>query len=126
MPIGFDSTSTSPGRAPPLRNTRSGWTTPCTASPKIGSGLRIVWPPATEPPASTTTVAAASKIAAIASRGKCSGKAATLIAITTRPPIANTSLQALAAAIAPKSAGWSTSGGKKSVVDTIATSSLTR
>ena len=58
--------------------------------------------------------------------GKCSGKAATLIAITTRPPIANTSLQAFAAAIAPKSAGWSTSGGKKSVVDTMATSSLTR
>ena len=33
---------------------------------------------------------------------------------------------AFAAAIAPKSAGWSTSGGKKSVVDTMATSSLTR
>ena len=56
VPIGFDSTSTSPGRAPPLRKTRSGWTTPCTASPKIGSGLRIVCPPATEPPASATTV----------------------------------------------------------------------
>ena len=32
--------------------------------------------------------------------------------------MANTSLQALAAAMAPKSAGSSTSGGKKSVVDT--------
>ena len=47
-------------------------------------------------------------------------------AITTRPPMANTSLQALAAAMAPKSAGSSTSGGKKSVVDTMARSSLTR
>ena len=43
-----------------------------------------------------------------------------MIASTTRPPIANTSLQALAAAIAPKSDGSSTSGGKKSVVDTSA------
>ena len=34
-------------------------------------------------------------------------------------------LQALAAAIAPKSPGSSTSGGKKSVVETIATSGLT-
>ena len=126
MPSGFDSTSTSPARPPDLRNTRSGWTTPCTASPKIGSGLRIVWPPATVPPASATTAAAASKIAAIASRGKCSGKAATLIASTTRPPMANTSLHALAAAIAPKSDGSSTSGGKKSVVDTSATSSVSR
>jgi hypothetical protein len=33
--------------------------------------------------------------------GKCSGKAATLMASTTRPPMANTSLQALAAAMAP-------------------------
>ena len=45
---------------------------------------------------------------------------------TTRPPMANTSLQAFAAAMAPKSDGWSTSGGKKSVVDTSATSSVIR
>ena len=55
MPSGFDSISTSPERPPDLRNTLSGCTTPCTASPKIGSGLRIVWPPATVPPASATT-----------------------------------------------------------------------
>ena len=48
-----------------------------------------------------------------------------MTASTTRPPMANTSLQALAAAMAPKSAGSSTSGGKKSVVDTSATSSPT-
>ena len=45
-----------------------------------------------------------------------------LRAITTRPPMAKTSLQALAAAMAPKSSGSSTSGGKKSVVDTRARS----
>jgi hypothetical protein len=55
-----------------------------------------------------------------------SGKAEMLRASTTRPPIANTSLQALAAAMAPKSSGSSTSGGKKSVVETMARSSATR
>src|SRR3954447_23242699 len=55
-----------------------------------------------------------------------SGNAEMLSASTTRPPIANTSLHAFAAAIAPKSDGSSTSGGKKSVVETIATSSLSR
>ena len=66
------------------------------------------------------------RIAAMASCGRRSGKAEMFSAITTRPPMANTSLQALAAAMAPKSAGSSTSGGKKSVVDTMARSSLTR
>src|SRR4051812_44659845 len=55
-----------------------------------------------------------------------SGNAEMLSASTTRPPIANTSLHAFAAAIAPKSDGSSTSGGKKSVVETIAKSSLSR
>ena len=62
----------------------------------------------------------------MASPGRRSGKAEMFSAITTRPPMANTSLQALAAAMAPKSDGSSTSGGKKSVVDTMARSSLTR
>src|SRR5439155_18684673 len=58
--------------------------------------------------------------------GMRSGKAAMLRASSTRPPIAKTSLHALAAAMAPKSAGSSTSGGKKSVVDTTAVSSSRR
>ena len=62
----------------------------------------------------------------MAAAGIRSGKAAMLRAITTRPPMAKTSEQALAAAMAPKSAGSSTSGGKKSVVDTSARSSLSR
>ena len=72
-----------------------------TASPYFGSGSRIVWPPASRPPASRTLPAAASKTAAIASRGKSSGKAAIESANRTRPPIAYTSDSALAAAIAP-------------------------
>ena len=125
LPMGFDSTSASPARAPALVKIRSGCTRPCTARPKIGSSLRIVWPPATTPPASRTTSAAAERMAPIASTGMRSGKAEMFRAITTRPPMANTSLQALAAAMAPKSPGSSTSGGKKSVVETTARSSLT-
>ena len=124
VPSGFDSTSTSPGRAPAFVKMWSGCTRPCTARPKIGSSERIVWPPATTPPASRTTSDAADRIAPIASTGMRSGNAEMLSAITTRPPMANTSLHAFAAAIAPKSDGSSTSGGKKSVVDTIARSSL--
>src|SRR5262245_56405414 len=77
------------------------------------------------PPASVTTAAAAPRMAAIASGGMRSGNAEMFNASATDPPIANTSLHALAAAMAPKSAGSSTSGGKKSVVDTMARSSLT-
>src|SRR5437763_15047479 len=62
----------------------------------------------------------------MAATGIRSGNAEMLSASTTRPPIANTWLHALAAAIAPESAGSSTSGGKKSVVDTTARSSVNR
>ncbi len=72
-----------------------------TASPYLGSGSRIVWPPASTPPASRTFAAAASNTAASASLGKSSGKAAIDSANSTRPPIANTSDSALAAAISP-------------------------
>ena len=118
--------STSPGRAPPLRSSRSGWATPTTASPNFGSGSRIVWPPASVPPASRTTSAAPPTIAAMTSTGSSSGKAATDRANSTRPPMANTSEQALAAAIAPNVAGSATSGGKKSTVPMTARSSVSR
>ena len=67
----------------------------------MGSGSRIVWPPASTPPASRTFAAAASNTAAMAGFGKSSGKAAIESANSTRPPIANTSDSALAAAISP-------------------------
>ena len=126
VPRRFVSTSTSPGRAPPLRNSRSGCAAPMTARPYFGSGSRIVWPPARTPPASRTLPAAASNTAARASFGKSSGNAAIDSANSTRPPIANTSESALAAAISPYATGSSTSGGKKSSVPRIARSSLTR
>ncbi len=126
MPSAFVSSSTSPARAPPLRNSRSGWAAPITASPNFGSSSRIVWPPASTPPASRTLAAAAARIEARASVGNASGKAAIESANRTRPPIANTSDRALAAAISPYATGSSTSGGKKSSVPRIARSSATR
>jgi len=92
----------------------------------MGSSERIVWPPATTPPTALTTSGAAFSTAPTASTGSRSGKAEMFGAITTRAPMANTSLHALAAAMAPKSPGSSTSGGKKSVVDTRARSSIRR
>ncbi len=105
---------------------RPGCTRPCTAKPNRGSSERMVWPPATVPPASATTAAAPANTASIADVARPSGNPATLSASTTRPPMANTSEQALAAATAPKSPGSSTSGGKKSMVDTSAVSSFRR
>jgi len=112
--------------APPLRSSLSGCAAPITARPYFGSGSRIVWPPASVPPASRTLDDAPSKIAASTSRGRSSGKAAIDSAKRTRPPIANTSLNAFAAAISPNVRGSSTSGGKKSSVPMMARSSLTR
>ena len=126
VPSRFVRSSTSPGRAPPFRNRRSGCAAPITASPYFGSESRIVWPPASTPPASRTLAAAASNTAAIAAFGKLSGKAAIDSANSTRPPIANTSESALAAAISPYVAGSSTSGGKKSSVPRMTRSSETR
>ena len=116
----------SPGFAPPLRSSLSGWAAPITASPYFGSGSRIVCPPASVPPASRTFSAAPSNTAASTSRGSSSGNAAIDSANRTRPPIANTSLSAFAAAIAPNVRASSTSGGKKSSVPMIARSSLIR
>ena len=93
VPSRLVSSRRSPGRAPPLRSSRSGWAAPMTASPYFGSGSRIVWPPASVPPASRTLDEAPSKIAASTSRGRSSGNAAIDSANRTRPPIAKTSRQ---------------------------------
>ena len=86
----------------------------------------MVCPPARTAPASWTFAAAASKIARTVSTGSSSGNAATDSATSGRPPMAKTSFRAFAAAIAPKRAGSSTMGGKKSVVKTSARSSSSR
>jgi hypothetical protein len=61
----------------------------------------MVWPPATTPPASATTSAAPRKIARMTEVGSDSGNAAMFSARRTSPPMANTSLHAFAAAMAP-------------------------
>ena len=126
MPRGFVRKSASPGRASLLRQSPSGWTVPTTARPYFGSSSRIVCPPASTAPDSCTFAAAASKIARTVSSGSSSGKAAMESASSGLPPMAKTSLSALAAAMAPKSAGSSTIGGKKSVVKISARSSSSR
>ena len=92
----------------------------------MGSGSRIVWPPASIPPASRTFEEAPSRIARKAPDGKSSGIAATDSANSTRPPIAKTSDSAFAAAISPNVNGSSTIGGKKSSVPMTATPGATR
>ena len=57
----------------------------------MGSGSRIVCPPASVPPASRTFDEAPPKISARTSRGRSSGNAAIERAKRTRPPIAKTS-----------------------------------
>ncbi len=126
VPSGFVRKSASPGRAPLLRQIPSGWTVPTTASPYFGSASRIVCPPARIAPAARTCSAAAAKTAPSTAVGSSSGNAAIESARSGAPPIANTSFNAFVAAMRPKSAGSSTSGGKKSSVKTIARSSSSR
>src|SRR5436190_2729337 len=123
VPSGFVRKTASPGRAPLFTQTPSGWTVPTTARPYFGSVSRIVWPPARIAPAARTCSSAPAKTAPTSSVGSSSGKAAIESARSGEPPIAKTSLSAFVAAIRPKSAGSSTSGGKKSTVKMSARSS---
>lgn len=52
MPMGFVSSSTSPGRAAELVSSFFGCTKPVTARPYFGSGSRMLWPPVMMTPAS--------------------------------------------------------------------------
>ena len=74
---------------------------PTTASPYFGSSSRIVWPPASSPPAARTCRSAAAKISASISIGSSSGNAAIDSASSGVPPIAKTSFSAFVAAMAP-------------------------
>ena len=57
-PIGFVSTSWSPGLAPALVTIRSGCTSPIATSPYFGSASSIVWPPSVGMPHGTCDLAA--------------------------------------------------------------------
>ena len=74
------------------------------------------------PPASATFSAPPCIMRPSTFRSMSSGKHTMFRAVTTRPPIANTSLSAFAAAICPNVYGSSTIGGKKSSVWIIAVS----
>jgi hypothetical protein len=123
VPSGFVRKTASPDRAPLFGQIPSGCTVPITASPYFGSASRIVCPPASSAPAARTCSSAPENTAASTSFGSSSGNAAIESARSGAPPIANTSFRAFVAAIRPNVAGSSTSGGKKSSVNTSARSS---
>ena len=62
VPSGLVRKSASPGCAPFFGQMPFGWTVPTTARPYFGSASRIVWPPASRPPAARTCASAAAKI----------------------------------------------------------------
>src|ERR687890_290249 len=119
MPSGFVSVSGSPGVPASLRMRRCGSATPVTAMPYLGSGSSTLCPPATWQPASRATSRPPRSTSAASSIGSTSrGQPNRFTATSGVPPIAYTSDSALAAAIRPQSYGSSTTGVKKSVVDT--------
>src|SRR5215212_3350630 len=125
VPSGLVSTSTSPAHPPALVRARSGWTSPITTRPKIGSSTSIECPPSIRQRARSVTSAAPPSTSASISNGSFSrGQPTRLRANSGVAPMAYTSLSALAAAIAPQARGSSTIGVKKSVVATRARSSL--
>ena len=94
---------------------------PVTAMPYFGSGSSTEWPPRMGMPASSALLCPPSRMRASVSRGSAwVGKATRLSAKSGRAPMAQTSERALAAAICPKANGSSTTGGKKSTVETTA------
>ena len=120
-PSGFVSRSWSPGRAPTLRSTLSGWTRPVTARPYLGSGSSMLWPPRMGAPASAAASAPPRRISPSTSIGSLpTGKPTRFSAKSGRAPIAQMSENALAAAMRPKTNGSSTTGVKKSTVSTMA------
>ena len=79
-------------------------TIPVTASPKIGSGESMLWPPASGIPASAQMLRAPSSTRRATSGGSLStGQPSTAMASSGRPPMAYTSEMALAEAMRPKS-----------------------
>ena len=104
---------------------RFGCTNPNTDSPYFGSSSSMEWPPTTNAPASRTLSAPPRSTSPTTSVPKQLGNARMFRHATGRPPMANTSDSALAAATAPNSYGSSTTGVKKSSVSTAALSSST-
>ena len=100
-PKGLVRTRASPARPVLFCRMRSGWITPVTDRPYLTSLSAIECPPASEPPASMTFSLPPCRMRPRMLRSICSGKQTMLSAVLTVPPMAYTSLRALAAAIWP-------------------------
>ncbi len=117
-PTAFVKNKKSPDWAAALAFNRSNCTRPVTASPKIGSGLSMLCPPANGIPASEQMLRPPSRTALAADSGILPrGQPNIAMAMSGCPPIAYMSLIALAAAMRPNVRGSSTIGIKKSVVE---------
>ena len=88
VPRGFDSTSTSPGRAPWFAQIRSSRTRPVTASPYLGSVSDTECPPARTAPASLTFASPPARTWARISLGRRSLQHRMFSALIGTPPIA--------------------------------------
>jgi|FLOH01.1.fsa_nt_gi hypothetical protein len=119
VPSGLVRIRTSPARAQVLRHSRSGWTMPVTDKPNFGSSSFMVWPPTRTAPASVIFSSAPATIPASTSGPSFDmGKPTRFRQVKGRPPMAYTSLRALAAAMRPKTTGSSTGGVMISAVCT--------
>jgi hypothetical protein len=88
-PSAFVSTTSWPGRSPALVSRRSGWASPVTAMPYLGSGSSMVWPPAITKPASVAMSCPPASTSASSDVGSASVFQPTrLSANSGRPPIA--------------------------------------
>ena len=89
IPSGLVSTRASPSRSPLLVSTRSGWTSPTTASPYLGSGSSTLCPPTTaNPPSAAISDPPASTSASREVGSSDEGQATRFNANNGRPPIA--------------------------------------
>ncbi len=110
MPIGFVSTSASPGCNPALRISAPRSTSPFIANPSDNSAPSLVWPPTSAQPASRSTVFAPAIISERSASTLSSspyGTVAMASAVNGSPPIANRSPSAWLAAIMPNRYGSS-------------------
>ena len=127
LPSGLVRVSGCPAAPASIRSSRSGWASPVTAMPYLGSGSSMLCPPATwQPAARATSRPPRSTSAARSALSTSRGQPSRLSATSGSPPTAYTSDSALVAAMAPKVYASSATGVKKSAVATTARSALIR
>mmetsp|Transcript_81346 Transcript_81346/g.225220 ORF Transcript_81346/g.225220 Transcript_81346/m.225220 type:complete len:209 (+) Transcript_81346:347-973(+) len=125
VPNGFVRISASPSRNALFFQIFFGCRTPMTARPYFGSVSSTEWPPRIWMPASAHFAWPPRRMSSSTPIGsRCEGKPTMFRAKSGVAPIAYMSERAFAAATRPKVSGSSTTGVKKSVVATMATSSV--